>query len=165
MQRCYSLPLNKHLEIAIKYNNHIEQQPNRSVFIDYINKKAKVKLGSPYCQAFVSYCLDSAGYKNFKYTALAMAFKTPQTYSINQVLLGKIKIEKGDVLTWQSGTTIKGHTGFSLENWQKNKGLTIQANTSKSKDDRDGQGIFIKFAYIQPFNYFRIIRVSKIKYE
>lgn len=120
-------------------------------------------MGSPYCQAFVSWILGKAGNKNNIKTGLASKFKIKnKSFSAFDVMRNKIKVEDGDVLTWQKGRTIYGHAGFSTENWEGMQGMTIQANTKSVDEERDGDGIFIKKARIEPYNYFRIVRITKV---
>lgn len=152
----------KHITIAKSYDGVIELQNNRGSIQDSVNRFVGNRLGSPYCQAFVSYVLYKSYGNQFKKTGLATAFRGSKTYKALDVVNGKIKVECGDVLTWQKGKTIYGHTGFSITDWKGLKGWTIQANTSPAGYSREGSGIHIKYAKIEIYNYSRIIKIHKI---
>ncbi len=145
------------IDYAIKYNGTIEIKSNRSAIADSANKYVGNKLGSPYCIAFVCYCLNKTGY-NYQKTGLATKFKGKKLIPAIDVLLKKAKVKKGYVIIWQKGTSIFGHAGISIENWKYNGGMTIQGNTSY----KNKQGVFIKKAKIEPYNYFRIIRFWEV---
>lgn len=148
---------NNLVDYAIKYNGTLETKPNRSYIADISNKYVGNKIGSPYCIAFVCYCLNESGYK-YQKTGLATKFKGKKLIPAIDVLLGKAKVKKGYVIIWQKGISIFGHAGISIEDWQYNEGMTIQGNTRyKNKD-----GVFIKKAKIEPYNYFRIIRFWEV---
>ena len=154
------------VDIAKSYENTKEIGKNRGEFIDKLNRFTKVSLGSPYCASFVSYVIDSAGkkipLKNKVKSALAMKLRNKNTYSAKEVLNGKRYPQAGEVIVWQKGKSIFGHAGIVTKDWIKNNGQTIQANTNKSTESRDGNGIYVKNANIQPFNYFRIVAFTPI---
>lgn len=159
----------KLVNLAVQYDKHKETTSNRSKEIDKFNRFCNVPLSSPYCTSFICTLIDSTNKtipKNdslvYKKTALAQAFKGRYTKNINKILLGLETVQKGDILIWAKGKTILGHSGLVIKNWNGKSGLTIQANTNSQTESRDGQGIYIKTASIQPFNYFRIIRVIKL---
>lgn len=157
---------NQIVKIALKYENTKEIGKNRGEFIDKFNNFTKVPLGSPYCASFVSYVIDSVGklipLKNKVKSALAMKLRNKNTYSAKDVLNGKRYPQEGEVIVWQKGKSIFGHAGIVTKDWTKNNGQTIQANTNKSRESRDGNGIYVKNAKIQPFNYFRIVAFTPI---
>jgi len=162
----YSLPSNKVVEIAKSYNGTKEIGKNRGEFIDKLNRFTRVPLGSPYCASFVSYVIDSASrLENIKYkvkSALAMRLRNKQTYSAKLVLDGKRYPKASEVIVWQKGKSVFGHAGIVTKDWTSIFGQSIQANTSKTAESRDGNGIWIKNAKINPFSYFRIVAFTPI---
>lgn len=174
----YSLPSNEKIvsnnckvvenvvNIAKSFDGIKEVGNNRGKFIDIINRFTKVPLGSPYCASFVSFVIDSANkitpIQHKVKSALAQKLRNKLTYSAKMVLDGKRYPQKGEVVIWQKGKTAFGHAGIITENWKETKGQTIQANTNKSAESRDGNGIYIKMAKINPFSYFRIVAFTPI---
>jgi len=155
----------KHVELARTYVGYVETGKNRGAFIDELNRRVNNPLGSPYCQAFVSYILDSAGAKSPRInTGLAAKVKTKFSFSAWDVILGRRKVANGMIVTWQKGRTIFGHSGIVSADWFGISGKTIQANTSSNIENREGDGIFEKNARIEPYNYFRIIRFTPVLY-
>lgn len=156
----------EHVRLARTFVGYTEKGNNKGSFIDELNGYVRNPKGSPYCQAFVSYILHKAGADSPDIrTGLATAVKTKYSYSAKKVISGKRHVQNGDILTWQKGKSIYGHAGFASENWNDASGMSIQANTSSNKEDRDGDGIFEKKAVIKPFSYFRIIRITPVKYK
>ena len=163
--RLYSTHLNnkpKHVEIALQYANILEYGNNRSIVADSSNIFTKQRLGTSYCQSFVSWILEKAYPSKYKPTALATAFRGKRQISAISVIRGKEKVKAGYIITWQKGKTIFGHSGIAIEDWEGPEGMTIQANTSKRIENRNGDGIFIKKASIKPYSYFRIIRFWEV---
>lgn len=157
--------LPEHCRIALKYANEREIKPNRSAVIDSANSYVGNRLGDPYCCAFVCWTINKSQAKSPKIkTGLSTKFKSSESFSALDVISGKRYISSGDVLTWQRGSTIFGHTGLSLENWKSNKGLTIQANTKFRAESSEGDGIFIKSASLSALSYFRIVRITPVRY-
>jgi hypothetical protein len=154
------------VEIAKSYDGTKEIGKNRGVAIDKFNKFNRVALGSPYCASFCSYVLDSANkIVPIKYkvkSALAMKLRNKKTYSAKEVLNGKKYPKASEIIVWQKGKTVFGHAGFVTKDWIGISGESIQANTNKSKESRDGNGIYIKKAKIEPFNYFRIVAFTPV---
>lgn len=151
-----------YIDSALKYQYVREKQPNRSVEIDKFNKAVNNPLGAPYCAAFVGYCLKVNKALQPKISGLAINYynKGYKPYSAGSVLRGKSKIESGDIVIWQRGETIKGHTGFVLE-YKNGIITTIEANTDGA-GTREGDGVYIKKRKIEPYNFFRIIGFSKV---
>lgn len=167
----YSLPSNnssncKVVSIAKSFDGIKETGKNRGSFIDKLNRFTKVPLGSPYCASFVSFVIDSANkITPIKYkvkSALAQKLRNKLTYSAKMVLDGKRYPKASEVVIWQKGNTQFGHAGIVTKDWTETKGETIQANTNKSAESRDGNGIYIKMAKINPFSYFRIVAFTPI---
>lgn len=146
----------KHITIAKIFVGQKEVGNNRSVIADLSNKFVGNKLGSPYCQATVSYVLELAYSGKYKKTGLATAFRGDKRISALDVYYGRDSVLIGDVITYQKGESIFGHAGFSIENWKGIKGMSFQANTTKRGESSNGQGVYLKPAEIQPFNIFRI---------
>lgn len=161
----YSYDEPEHIKFIRQFVGWKEIGKNRGWLADSANDYVNSKKGSPYCQATVSWTLGRCYPGQYKKTGLATAFKGDKTYSIMDVLNGKVKIEDGDVLTWQKGKTIFGHAGFASEDWkEKNgrKGKSIQANTSPAGFSSEGSGLYEKPAEITIWSYSRIIRIHKI---
>jgi hypothetical protein len=146
--------------IARSYVGESEKKPNRSFHIDRWNRNVRNPLGSPYCAAFVYWCLDSAGVKYpQKKSGLARGLVTKkQTFTAYDVIMGRQKVLKGDIPIWQKGTTMFGHTGFAAEDWDGTGGKTIEANTSPGTggNQSDGDGVHIRNRRIEVYSYFRI---------
>lgn len=135
-------------EIVATAENYVGQRevngPNRSAFIDKINKFAGAPLGSPYCASFTSYVLWESGVHNSPRTAWS-----PSMVGNNNVPFERI--EPGDVfgLYFASKKRI-AHVGFINDpQYRANYILTTEANTSPtaavgSEQDRNGDGIFSK---------------------
>ena len=155
----------EHIKIALQYENHREIKPNRSAFIDSANKFVGSGLASPYCCASACFWINKSHAKSPRLkTGLSTKFKSPESFSALEVLKGNRNIKAGDILTWQRGTTIFGHTGLAIEDWKGNKGMTIQANTSSTIESSEGEGIFVKSAKLSPLAYFRIVRITPVRY-
>ena len=139
---------------------------NDGAKVEYIIHRGGGAKGSPYCAYFVTLCIDSAKVKEPKVrTGLARNFKLKSSIKASDVLSGKSIVPKGTILVWEKGNTINGHTGFVLD-WIKDKGFTIEANTSSgnSGSQSDGGGIYIRERKIEPMNYFRITSFTLVKY-
>lgn len=134
--------------------------------MDRFNRHVGSPLGSPYCAAFVYFCLDSLGIDyDMKRSGLArrLVSKT-KSFSAIEVIYGREKILKDDILIWQKGQTIFGHGGISAEDWEGTSGATIEANTSSgtSGNQSNGDGIYKKNRRIEPYNYFRIKWITRL---
>lgn len=161
-QHSYFGECNKtHIRIASSFVGEKEKGHNRGV-ADIFNRYVGNTLGSPYCAAFVMYCIDVSYPNIYKLTGLAQAIKLDKRIYASDILRRRDKVKCGDVLIWQKGNTIFGHAGIAINNWDYKEGWTIQANTSATNDSREGEGIFRKIARIEPYNYFRIIRVERL---
>lgn len=162
-----------HLQCALQYVGTKEAGigKNRGQWIDVWNKYVGNKLGSPYCAAFVSWNIGqtSAIEPRIK-TGLARNFiiKAPRylTYTAGSVLRGKAAVHYGDIVIWGRGSTIYGHAGIAVYDWVTNSGWTIEGNTSKGSagSQSEGDGVFMKYRKIEPYNYFRIIGFCRVRY-
>lgn len=152
------------LDIARKYVNYVEVPNNRGTFIDYINKRVHNPIGSPYCSAFVSFCVDSSKSNPNLNTGLATKWITKTSVSALDVFYNKKQIDSTYIVIWQKGKTIFGHVGFIEKVLSSNKFQTIEANTSSGVrgSQSDGGGIYRRVRSIEPFNYFRIKAFTKV---
>ena len=151
-----SLPSNKpkHVIIAESYVGIVEKS-NRGVAVDLFNLNVGNPIGSEWCSAFVKWCLDLAQIKMPQtITGLARSQVNKNSFTAWDVLNGKKKIKCGYILTWQSGKTIHGHTGFADEDWDKISGKTVEGNAS--------DGVRQLTRRIEPFNYFRIKWITPV---
>jgi len=148
---------NKVYNVAKSYVGVTETKNNSSPIIDKFIKHLGLKPGIQWCACFVTYCLDSAKTKNMPRTALARNFITKKSIKSSQVIYSNMIIPKGSIVIWRRGNTIFGHVGF-INNWQGNKGTTIEGNTSpdNTKNQYNGDGVYHKQRVISPLNYFRI---------
>lgn len=153
--------------IAKSYVGTVEKTGNNDgPKIEYIIKRGGGSKGSSYCAYFVTMCIDSAKVKTPTIrTGLAINFKTKNSISAKDVLIGKKKITCGTILIFQHGTTWHGHTGFVLK-WDKESGTTIEGNTSSglSGSQSNGDGIWQRQRTIEPLNYFRIVSFTPVTY-
>lgn len=145
---------------------------NRGQWIDVWNRFVDAPLGSPYCASFVSWILYHSGVSEPQIKSpLARHFytKAPKVlkYSAGEVLRKKRNVKQGTIIIWQRGETIYGHTGFALEDWKGISGKTIEANTTKGTKgiQHDGDGVYIRRRTIEPYNFFRIIGFTEVRYE
>lgn len=158
----------KHLEIARGFNGTQEKGNNRGYWIDRFNRPYH-NIGGPYCATGVAFWLDSAGAIYPKGSALARNYKKKDSKSALDVLYNRAKVNVGDIIVWQRGATIYGHAGIADTGWTNKKGLTVQANTgppkAKGSAQWNGSGVYIKMAAIEPYNYFRIIAFTPVRYD
>jgi hypothetical protein len=143
-----------------------ENTPNRSPEIDMFNRYAKVSLGSPWCASFVGYVLHQSNAIQPICEASAILYyrKGYKTYSAQDVINKKAKVEKGDIVVFRRGNGWTGHVGFANDDWKYIEGETIEGNTSADEHNSqyNGDGIYIKYRKIIPENNFRIIGFSKV---
>lgn len=149
---------NQLVEYAIQYAGTIEEGNNRGQLADSVNEYVGNPIGSPYCMAFVFYCIDHIKPNTYKKTGLATAFRGKKLIKAIDVWTGKAKVKAGNVIIWQKGSSIFGHAGISISDWDYISGATIQGNTTFNGK----QGVFIKQAIIEPYNYYRIIKFWEI---
>ena len=158
-----------HIDTAYSYLNVREVRPNRSPQIDVFNRAVGNRLGSPYCGAFAGYCLLKGGAKHPKVlSGLARHYLTKATirYTAGDVLSGRMKVHKGDLVIWQRGNGIYGHVGFAYSDWEKDEGLTIEGNTLPMfKEMGKQEGVFVRLRKIEPYNHFRIVGFARVTYD
>lgn len=129
--------------------------------------------GFPYCAAWASYRLSHFGVAGEVRSALRPAvrsarardFLTPLSIPARDVLRGKVQVRPGTIVVWRKGTSPLGHVGFALW-WQGRCGWTIEANTRSGGrgDQREGEGVFIRWRCIEPFAHFRIRAFTLVEY-
>jgi hypothetical protein len=149
----------KQLNIAKQYLFVREIKYNRSTEIDSMNYNANAPLGASWCASFGYWCLDKASIQYpQKKSPLARSHVNKYSFNAIDVIRGKKQIKAGYGLIWQKGSTIYGHFAFAYEDWNNNQGKTIEGNTSPNNigSQDNGDGVYIKFRKIEPFNYFRI---------
>lgn len=135
---------------------------NDGVEVERFLKSVGRKAGDSWCAAFVSYCLNVTNHPFPVRSGLSRAFVTKQSIYATKVLQGQNEVACGDLAIWQNGNTISGHIAIVVIA-DKTKFITIEGNTSSGKGKQyDGDGVFIKERYIQPYNYFRIKWFTKI---
>lgn len=156
----------KHPQLAESFVGVKEVTNNSSPEINVWLKYVNLRPGSPYCAAFVSYCIGTSGAKepNIR-SGLARNFITKKSIPASKVLLGIVKIEPGTILVWRRGNTIFGHTGFVKE-WGTTSGTTIEANTSSGNQgsQSNGDGVYIRQRTIVPGASFRITDFTPVTY-
>lgn len=153
------------VDTALRYKGVKELLNNRGKLVDLWNKFAGNALGSPYCAAFVSYCLSKDSAIPFKIkSGLARTFwtKVPKElkHSADDVLRRKYRPKYGDLVIWANGSTMTGHIGFVIS-YDERTGIitTIEANTSsgKSGSQSNGNGVYVRYRKISRDTYFHII--------
>lgn len=159
-----------HIREARRYIGHREEAPNRSPFIDSINRRLQLPLGSPYCASFVAYILDKSGaVRPAIRTGYALAYARK---SVATVIPSRYVLEKRYRVDWNYLAIWKrpgggGHIGF-VERWiDERHGTTIEANTSPSQagSQWNGDGIYRRLRVIDPFSKFSLIYFVKIEYH
>ncbi len=150
----------KAIDVALGFVGLREVGKNRGYWIDKFNKKVGVKVGSPWCASFVSFCLDSVRSRFPIRTALARGFLRVRKYvvPIGKVLRGEYIVERGDLVVWRYGNGWQGHVGFVIRQIDNDKFETVEGNT-KCGHIRDGDGVYKCFRRVQVMNYFRITDV------
>lgn len=158
-----------HIAVAMRSLGKTESKgPNRSPEIDSWARRYRVPLGVSYCALYTSNALDSSEAAILTPTyrgAWAQGFrKGRKVWTAAQVLEGRYKPKRGDVVIWQRGGTIYGHVGFVLS-WDRARGTTIEGNTScGAGSDWNGDGICIKSRKISLGASFRIVAFVDVTY-
>lgn len=155
-----------HLRIAESYLHVREIGNNSSPEIDQWLKYVGLNPGNPYCAAFVSFCIAEAGAREPPVkSGLARHFIRSNSIPASKVLIGIEQIPPGSIVVWRRGNTIFGHVGI-VKQWDKAKGITIEANTSSGErgSQSDGDGVYIRSRTIIPGAVFRITDFTIVKY-
>lgn len=153
-----------HLDTAVMYYNlNVKEKTgnNDGYYVEKFLKSVGLKKGSPWCAAFVSYCLivnkDLIKKEFFVTSGLANnLYKKDISFSYVHILLGLYKPVPGDIVIWKRGETIYGHTGF-VYYWNVQYGYTIEGNVQNAVR-------YLKRS-IEPLNYFRIVYFTPIRYK
>ncbi len=139
---------------------------NGGYWVTRFLKSVGLRPGNPWCAAFVSFCLDSAGVKSLRTrSGLARHFITKnKTIRATKVIQSGMKIPTGSIVVWRRGNTISGHVGF-VDQWTGNSGTTIEGNTSsgRSGNQWNGGGVWHRRRTINPYNHFRITDFALLK--
>lgn len=120
-----------------------ETSPNRGMMIDIYNKSVKVKLGSPWCGAFVGFNLTKIGVKNPNSGTAADYAKSKDIIwkSKNKT---NVELLTGDVVTfYYSNLGRVGHTGYYIKKDKDGYFITIEGNTNGA-GNREGSGVYKK---------------------
>lgn len=155
-----------HLDTARSYIGTREHGNNRGALVDRWNRFVRAPYGSPWCAAFVSYCLSAGNARSPRVrSAWSRAFTAHPAVSATAVLTGAYKVRAGDIIVWRRSATA-GHIGFALENWKKHTGKTIEGNTSSGQGGSqwDGGGVYIRTRSVSPYNHFRITHFVPVGY-
>ena len=155
-----------HLDTALAYVSTVEVGQNRGPEIERFQRSVGLPPGSPYCAAFVSYCLEKGGATwPAVRSGLAQHFITRQSIRASHVLRG-VAVPPGSVVIWRKGSGWQGHAGFATS-WDGACGETVEANTSpgKSGGQWDGDGVWRRRRCIDVGNYFRIVSFTPVRYE
>lgn len=128
--------------------------------------------GAPWCAAFVSYCLKESGTFSPLLSRTATGFKNKETISALSVYEKRKQIPPGSVFIMQKGNSWQGHAGFIDSIFYQDGTLkfsTIEGNTSPQpgtlRQERDGDGVYARIRQIQPYNYFRIVGFTPVRYK
>jgi hypothetical protein len=155
-----------HVDVAQRYVGLREYANNRGDVIDTWNKYVGSPVGSPYCAAFVSYCIGNGNVKEPRIrTGLATRFIIPaRSIRAEFVLSGQRTVRDGSIVIWRKGNTMFGHVGFVEKQMQRNQFSTIEANTNSGDrgSQRDGNGVYRRVRVIQPFSVFRITHFTEV---
>lgn len=139
-----------------------EKRGNRGYWPDRWNTSVGSPLGSPYCAAAISFLLDSVQARAPTVrSGLARSFKTHNSFSALDVIMGKRSVKAGTLIGWNLGRTSRGHIGIAMAVWSGTGGSSWQANSTFARcggsgTQRDGGGWGIKRARIEPYAYLRI---------
>ena len=158
-----------HVTVARSYIGTVEKGGNnRGPEVKMFLKRVGLNHGYAWCAAFVSWVLDQVeGVINpTKRTAQARGFISKKSVKAKDVLLGRSEIGVGWLGIYGKGNTIFGHIEIVTE-WdaKKRKGKAVGGNTSSSRAERDGDGVWEKPFSIQPGNYFRITHFEPVEYR
>jgi hypothetical protein len=162
LQPTFSQPLcasrsHKTYEIARGFIGTKEVGNNGGYWVQRFQKVSNAPKGSPWCAAFVNFCLDSAGVKGLPNTrnGLARSFATKNKTIKASTFNGELPA--GTIIVWRRGNTLFGHAGV-VEKWNGKKGTTVEGNTSSGAkgSQSEGDGVWRRRRAIDPSNFFRI---------
>jgi hypothetical protein len=156
-------PRSTPLQIALRYVGLEERPGNRGVMIDRWNRFVHNPLGSPYCAAFVSWCLEESHARAPTVrTGWARGFILPTSYTMNDVLWGRYTPQPGDIIPFTRPGG--GHVGFVTRYFGKGKFELVEANTSpgSSGSQHNGGGVYRRTRTYQPHASFRMMGVTPV---
>ena len=153
-----------HVDSAFSYVGVTDNGNNTGYWVELWQSNVNIPKGSPWCAAFVSTMLDLGKVKSPTIrSGLAKDFIARNSIPARRVFQGIIEVPAGSLVIWRKGETWKGHIGIIPFSWRREKGQTIEGNTS-SNDDSNGDAVETKTREIQPFNYFRITHFTEVTY-
>lgn len=85
------------------------------------------------------------------------------TFTVDQVRLGLIKLQPGDLIIWKNGNVkdsfITGHTGLSIVQTSNVSLKTIEGNTlpesaGQGGNQREGGGVYVRNRYLSPGKFY-----------
>ncbi len=142
------------VEIAGGYIGHSEVTTNRSQLIDGWLRSVGTPVGNPWCAAFVSHVLDSAGAEKPPIrSARAQAFIVRGSIPATRVMAGR-RVEPGTLVIWRRGDGISGHVEI-VKVWDRATGTAIGGNVRNAVRKTEYQ--------IIPTAYFRITHFTKVE--
>lgn len=121
--------------------------PNRSPFIDRINRAVGVPLGSPWCASFVTFCFTDAGREKPEWAsagsqAIMRWFKKNKRFSTSAQDILKWK---GALFGWTNADKIHGHIGIVRARFTTDGKIvaigTLEGNTNDG-GSRNGDGAY-----------------------
>lgn len=164
----------KYLYLREKTNNNDAKEID--MFLKYIGLPPRLS----WCAAFVVYNFKEVSTSNKiplpKYGRVATIWSTAKnnpirykTFTSDQVRLGLVKLQQGDLPIWQSGKStngdFNGHIGHLLKQVDNSKIVTIEGNTlpeGVKGSQREGGGVYIRNRYIAP-GTFKIIGFIRVQ--
>lgn len=166
-------PFNEQIiDTAYNYIGTHETSYNSSHIIDKMIRRGGGKPGWSWCMYYVYYCVDQAAIAAKKENPLLRTGAVwrqlrhaKQSYGAGRLEViypnesyKKVKPQRGDIIImkYRGGYSKRdldqswnGHTGFVIENYDRDKSLTIEGNTN-DKGSREGDGVYRKVRWNYP---------------
>lgn len=166
-----------HVDTALFYKNITEVgEDNHGPEVKKFLAVTGLDEGYPWCAAFVSYCLEvtNVDWPRIR-SAQAQKFITRKSIKASRVLMGIETAPVGSIVVWKRGNGPYGHAAFYIapcscnENGDhKNCFITIEGNTtsqiSTAENERNGDGVYIRYRKINPGSFLRIVSFTPPKY-
>jgi hypothetical protein len=147
-----------HLDSALHYIGVRETSNNWGKYIKDWLRERGIRSAANWCASFVSSMLDKGGSESPTVrSALAKKFITKASIPAKDVLLGIYSPPIGSVTIWSHGDSWRGHIGFSLTQWINGKAQTVEGNANNQVKQCSRK--------IEPYNEFRIVYFTEVKYE
>lgn len=160
-----------HLDTALAYVGTVERGgANRGPRVERFLASVGLGPGPPWCAAYVSYVLESAGVRapldgrgRVIRSGLAAHFITARSVRASEALRGVKPVPRGSVVVWRRGNGPFGHAGLVLR-WDGTSGETVEGNTSSGEagSQRDGDGVWRRQRRIEPGSSFRIVSFTPV---